>query len=105
MANQLGIGKSKSAKNDMRGSGYGMAGRSSSVIQISHWRAKQNRHRQETTVPKNWMTTAAGVATLLATVAKILSAGGAVDTEDIATITSGIGLLAAKDFNKSHTQP
>lgn len=53
---------------------------------------------------RNWMTTSAGIATLVATVLKIVSGGGALDAQDISAITAGVGLLAAKDFNKSHTQ-
>lgn len=50
---------------------------------------------------KNWQTTAAGVASLVALAAKVL-AGNALDMDDIGVITVAIGLLRAKDQNVSH---
>ena len=54
---------------------------------------------------KNWKTTLFGLATLFAAVSKIIAHDGAIDTQDLATITAGIGLLTAKDFDKSHSKP
>ena len=54
---------------------------------------------------KSWRTTAAGIATLLAVVSKVLSNDFKVEGEDVAIITGAIGLLTAKDYNATHSKP
>lgn len=51
---------------------------------------------------RNWKTTFAGAATLVALVAKMLN-GGTLEMQDLATATAAIGLLVAKDHNVSGT--
>lgn len=47
---------------------------------------------------RNWKTTLAGIVAIIGAIAKMLNAG-AVATEDIVAVVTGIGLIAAKDFN------
>lgn len=47
---------------------------------------------------RNWKTTVAGIAALVAVVAKMVN-GGVPNTEDIAVIAAAAGLLMAKDHN------
>ena len=51
---------------------------------------------------RNWKTSAAGVASILAVVAKVLG-GGDLGLDDLALITGAIGLLTAKDKDVSHS--
>ncbi len=55
------------------------------------------------TLFRNWKTTAAGAGMILS-VAPKLAEPQTLTVQDITTLAGGIGLLAAKDFNVSHTQ-
>lgn len=51
---------------------------------------------------KNWKTTLSGVAGLLAIAVKVVNGGG-IATEDLAVVTGLIGLIFAKDFDRTGT--
>ena len=50
---------------------------------------------------KNWKTTLAGAATIILT---LLTAKGKLDAQTAAAITSGIGLIIAKDAHQDETE-
>jgi hypothetical protein len=52
---------------------------------------------------RNWKTTTAGVAMILS-VAPKMADPQTLTLQDLTTIAGGVGLLAAKDFDRSHTQ-
>lgn len=54
---------------------------------------------------KNWKTTLMGILTLAGVVGKVGASGGAINVEDLALVSTGIGLILSKDYNVSHTQP
>ena len=54
---------------------------------------------------KNWKTTLAGVTAILAVVTKVVTTGAFDVQTDGPALVVGFGLIFAKDFDKSHTQP
>ena len=48
---------------------------------------------------RNWKTTSAGIAALLAIASKALTAGHLDFATDVPAILAALGLIAAKDFN------
>lgn len=50
---------------------------------------------------RNWKTTATGVAILVLKFLSLRSKGWAIDGEDLTAITGGIGLILAKDNNRT----
>lgn len=54
---------------------------------------------------RNWKTTIAGAAALLAVISKAITAGHLDFATDGPAIMAAIGLLMAKDFNVSGTTP
>jgi len=53
---------------------------------------------------RNWKTTLAGIVVLLGLVVKVVNGTG-IGPDDLALGSAALGLLFAKDFDKSHTQP
>jgi len=47
---------------------------------------------------KNWITTITGICTLILSAIHVINTGN-VTPETIATVTAGVGLIGAKDFN------